>query len=69
MELFELRFGNPLYGDWKGEQAIFVVILWFREAPVPERPSIPEDPTLWGEVDDFEEEAGLKELFERLKLL
>ncbi|CAE7812362.1 SF3B2 [Symbiodinium necroappetens] len=35
------EFGNPLYGDWKDQ------------APAP---SGPEDHTLWGEVDDFEEE-------------
>jgi len=36
------EFGNPLYGDWKADQA--------------PTPSAPEDTTLWGEVDDFEEE-------------
>lgn len=35
------EFGNPLYGDWKQDQ---------------QQPVQPEDNTLWGEVDDFEDE-------------
>jgi len=41
------EFGNPLYGDWKDQ------------APAP---SGPEDHTLWGEVDDFEEEEEDEEV-------
>jgi len=36
------EFGNPLYGDWRNEQA--------------SAPTQPEDTTLWGEVEDFEDE-------------
>jgi len=36
------EFGNPLYGDWRQDQA-----------PVPTQP---EDTTLWGEVEDFDDE-------------
>merc|ERR1719424_1641921 len=36
------EFGNPLYGDWRQDQAA--------------TPSAPEDLQLWGEVEDFAEE-------------
>lgn len=36
------EFGNPLYGDWKQDQA--------------QAPQQPEDVTLWGELEDYEEE-------------
>merc|ERR1719161_2157545 len=36
------EFGNPLYGDWRQDQA--------------PTPAAPEDTTLWGEVEDFEDD-------------
>lgn len=36
------EYGNPLYGDWRQEQAAM--------------PPQPEDNTLWGEVEDFDED-------------
>lgn len=41
------ELGNPLYGDWKQN-----------EAPTP---SAPEDTTLWGEVEDYEDEEDDEE--------
>jgi len=36
------EFGNPLYGDWRQDQA--------------PTPAAPEDTTLWGEVEDFDDD-------------
>jgi len=36
------EYGNPVYGDWRQEQS--------------SGPAAPEDTTLWGEVDDMEDE-------------
>jgi len=35
------EYGNPLYGDWKQEQST---------------PAAPEDTTMWGEMEDFDED-------------